>query len=282
MPWRGESWLVETSSLNEALPPVTSPMPVRFPASLLTTQAMMEGTSEDCQWLLGLVIHSYVMSDRLELMYVILLDDGRECHLACGQVERIAILKQWETGEDFVQLNDDSIYRLPRGHASSMEKENDSITSVGSFYSTLLRSCSGGSDNLQCSKDQSDVPPNMLYADAGSTDCVEECRPCISRALPILLASTFEQFFHEVVHDAMALSALPTQQVSWSGDVDVGPSMSVPVFSHMHNVCGMPSAATVVPHGANMLESVEASRKYVDNDCRAEALEVSAAALVPR
>lgn len=60
MTWRGDMWLVEPKFAEQAPAVVTSPMPVRFPACLLASTTEDEPEKEPSEWLLGLVIHSYV------------------------------------------------------------------------------------------------------------------------------------------------------------------------------------------------------------------------------
>lgn len=92
LPWQGDYWTTQPVLASGSCPPITDPIPMRFPATLLTPQLQGDGTLELPEWILGLVIHSYVKSDRCELMYVVLLDDDSEVHLPCGEVDRISVL----------------------------------------------------------------------------------------------------------------------------------------------------------------------------------------------
>lgn len=163
MTWRGDMWLVEPKFAEQAPAVVTSPMPVRFPACLLASTTEDEPEKEPSEWLLGLVIHSYVQSDRRELMYAILLDDGREVHLPSGEVDRINIVNHCDSIENKDAHDEGSDCAIAGGHPSSMDGEEGSQASYSSFFSTLLRSSTGGDLSTQEEFDLSLTPASPVW-----------------------------------------------------------------------------------------------------------------------
>lgn len=195
MPWQGDLWSVNACMPSPLTSAINTPLPVRFPSSLLENELVDEGTEGAVQWVLGLAIHSYVQSDRPEMMYVVLLESGREVHLPCGQVDCISIVNDDST-DVYSTHDEDSIYQFGGGHPSSEDEHEDTQSSGGSLFSSLLRSsaaaCSSGADEFSNSQRPSDAVDSYMKAVGTPSDFPFPSQPLISAYGTQQLHPTFQ------------------------------------------------------------------------------------------